>query len=145
VTATSQTARPKKPEPKSTAATKPAAGKSKKKAAVSVKTVVTKPTTPDLVVPTQSSTSQLEANSDLLDSLTLQACVELTRRLLMSISLTEWAGSLRAALKTVILFVVEYGSTPKEHARVIPTLKPGKDPALPSSYQPISLLDTIGK
>ena len=30
-------------------------------------------------------------------------------------------------------------------ARVISILKPGKDPALPSSYRPISLLDTIGK
>jgi hypothetical protein len=28
---------------------------------------------------------------------------------------------------------------------VISILKPGKDPALPSSYRPISLLDTIGK
>jgi hypothetical protein len=28
---------------------------------------------------------------------------------------------------------------------VISILKPGKNPALPSSYQPISLLDTIGK
>jgi hypothetical protein len=32
-----------------------------------------------------------------------------------------------------------------KHARVISVLKPGKDPALLSSYQPISLLDTIGK
>ena len=32
-----------------------------------------------------------------------------------------------------------------KHARVISILKPGKDPALPSSYYPISLLDTIGK
>jgi hypothetical protein len=32
-----------------------------------------------------------------------------------------------------------------KHARVISLLKPGKDPALPSSYRPISLLDTIGK
>jgi hypothetical protein len=31
------------------------------------------------------------------------------------------------------------------HAGVISILKPGKDPALPSSYRPISLLDTIGK
>jgi len=31
------------------------------------------------------------------------------------------------------------------HAQVISIHKPGKDPALPSSYQPISLLDTIGK
>ena len=47
--------RPKfiKTEPKSTAATKPAAGKSKKKGAASVKTAAAKPTTPDLVVPTE--------------------------------------------------------------------------------------------
>jgi hypothetical protein len=32
-----------------------------------------------------------------------------------------------------------------KHARVISVLKPGKDPALPSSYRPIILLDTIGK
>jgi hypothetical protein len=32
-----------------------------------------------------------------------------------------------------------------KHARVISILKPGKDPALPSSYRPISLLETIGK
>jgi len=32
-----------------------------------------------------------------------------------------------------------------KHARVISVLKPGKDPALPSSYRPISLLDMIGK
>jgi hypothetical protein len=30
-------------------------------------------------------------------------------------------------------------------ARVVSILKPGKDPALPSSYRPISLLDTFGK
>jgi len=32
-----------------------------------------------------------------------------------------------------------------KHARLISILKPGKDPALPSFYRPISLLDTIGK
>jgi hypothetical protein len=32
-----------------------------------------------------------------------------------------------------------------KHARVISILKPGKDPAQPTSYRPISLLDTIGK
>jgi len=32
-----------------------------------------------------------------------------------------------------------------KHARVISILRPGKDPAQPSSYRPISLLDTIGK
>ncbi|KDR24442.1 hypothetical protein L798_06509, partial [Zootermopsis nevadensis] len=32
-----------------------------------------------------------------------------------------------------------------KHARVVSILKPGKDPTLPSSYRPISLLDTVGK
>jgi hypothetical protein len=32
-----------------------------------------------------------------------------------------------------------------KHARVIYILKPGKDPTQPSSYRPISLLDTVGK
>jgi hypothetical protein len=32
-----------------------------------------------------------------------------------------------------------------KHARVISILKPGRDSAQPSSYRPISLLDTIGK
>ena len=32
-----------------------------------------------------------------------------------------------------------------KHARVISILKTAKDPALPSSYRPISLLDTIGE
>jgi hypothetical protein len=32
-----------------------------------------------------------------------------------------------------------------KQARVFSILKPEKDPALPSSYRPISLLDTIGK
>jgi hypothetical protein len=31
-----------------------------------------------------------------------------------------------------------------KHARVFSILKPGKDPTLPSSYRPISLLDTTG-
>ena len=87
VTAIRKTAKPKKPEPKkSTAATKPAAEKVKKKAATSVKTAATKPPTLDLVVPTQIPTSPLEEISDLLYHLHLQACVELTRQLFTSIS-----------------------------------------------------------
>ena len=107
------TARPQKPDPKSTAAPKRASGKSKKKAAASLKTAAFTPTTPSLVVPTQSPTSPLEEISDLLDHLPRQACVELTRRLLTSVSLLP-TGAARpcAALKTVILFVAEYGSTP---------------------------------
>jgi hypothetical protein len=75
--------------------------------------VAAKPTTPELVVPTQPSSSPLEDISDLLGRLPLQACVELTRRLLTSLSsLLTGAARPRAVLKTVILFVAEYGSTP---------------------------------
>jgi hypothetical protein len=113
VTATRKTTRPKKPDLKSTAAPKLAARKFKKKAAASVKPAAAKPTTPDLVVPTQSSTYPLEEISHLLDRLPLQACVELTRRFLTSISsLLTGATRPRAVLMTVILFVTEYGSTP---------------------------------
>ena len=72
VTATRKTARCKKPEPK-------------KKAVAIVETAAAKPTTPKLVVPTHSSTNPLEEISDLLDHLPLQACVELTCRLITSI------------------------------------------------------------
>ena len=105
---------PEKPKPKSAAATKPAAGKTKKKAEASVKTVAAKPTIPELVVPNQSFTSPIDNISDLLDYLPIPACVELTRRLLTSISfLHKRAAHPRAVLKTVILFVAEYGSTPQ--------------------------------
>ena len=50
------------------------------KAAVCVQTAATKPTTPDLVVATYS----IEDISDFIDPLPLQACVELTLRLLTS-------------------------------------------------------------
>jgi hypothetical protein len=100
VTATRKTARPKKSEPKTSAASKPAAGKSEKTAAASVKTVAVKPTTPNLVVPNQSSTSRLEEISD-LDHLPLDAFVQLTRRLLTSISsLPTGAARPRAVLNT---------------------------------------------
>jgi len=106
--------RPKKPKPKSAAATNPAAGKTNNKAAARVKTVAAKPTTPELVDPTKkTTTSPIEDMSDLLDHLPIQACVELTRRLLTSISsLTTGADRPRAVLKNVILFVAEYDSTP---------------------------------
>ena len=57
MTATRKKAGPKKPEPKPTAAAQPAAGKSKKEVVASVKTAATKPTTPVLVVPNQSTTT----------------------------------------------------------------------------------------
>jgi hypothetical protein len=66
-----------------------------------------------MVVSTQTSSSPLEEISDLLDHLPLQACVELIRWLVSSISsLPTGAGRPRAVLKTVILFVAEYDSTP---------------------------------
>jgi hypothetical protein len=81
VTTTRKTARPRKLEPKPTAATKPDAGKPKKKALASLKTAAAKPTTSELLFPTKSSTSLLEEMSDILDRLPLQSRVELSRRL----------------------------------------------------------------
>jgi len=80
VTVTRETAGPQKPELKSTAAPKRACGKSKKKAAASVKTAAA---TPSLVVSTQSPTSPLEEISD-LDHLPLHACVEPSELPIMS-------------------------------------------------------------
>jgi hypothetical protein len=111
VAATRKTATPKKPEPKSTAGPKAAAGKPKKKAAASVRTAAAKPTILELVVPTQPSSSPLEDISD-LDHLPLQACVELTRRLLTSISSLPTRAARPRAVLTVILFMAEYCSTP---------------------------------
>jgi hypothetical protein len=111
VTATRKMARHQKSEPKTSAASKPAAVKPKKTAVASVKTAAAKPSTPNLVVPNQSSNSPLEEISDLLDHLPLHACVELTRRVLTSISsLPTGAARPRAVLKTVLK--AEYGSTP---------------------------------
>ena len=109
VTATSKKAGSKKPESKSTAAAQPAAGKSKKKVAAVIKSAANKPATPVLVVPTQSPTNPLEEISYLLDRLPLQDCVEL---LTSFSSLPKGAARPRAVLKTVILFLAEYGIKP---------------------------------
>ena len=85
VTANRKTAGPQKPKPKPKAAPIPAAGKPKTKAAASVETAASKPTTPNMVVPTQISISALVRNYDLLDHHLLDAGVELTHRLLTSI------------------------------------------------------------
>ena len=83
--------------------------KPKKAAPTGAKPVATDPA----VVPPHPTTSPLEGISDLLDQLPLDACVELTRRLLIAIpSLPQGPARPRAVLKTVILFVAEYGSTP---------------------------------
>jgi len=70
-------------------------------------------TTPkELLVPTRPNQSPVEEISDLLDKLPLSACVELTRRLLISIpTLPFGPARTRAVLRIVILFVAEYGST----------------------------------
>jgi hypothetical protein len=75
--------------------------------------VAVKPITNNLVAIPQPPTSPLENISDLLDNPPLQANVELTRPLLTFISSIH-TGVVRtwAVLKTVILFVAEYGSTP---------------------------------
>jgi len=58
--------------------------------------------------------------------------------------LPQRAVSLLVRIFNAILLTHHFPSFWK-HARVTSMLKPGKDPALPSSYRPISLLDTIGK
>jgi len=114
VTATRKTGRPEKPQHKPTIARKEVTGKAPppKKAAASVKTVAVKPTTPTLIVPTQTSTSPLEEIFDLLDQLPLQACVELIRRLLTSIASLPTSAAHSRVVLTILLFVAEYGSTP---------------------------------
>ena len=111
--ATRETSRPQKTEPKSTVAPNKAAGKSKKKPAASAKHATDKTTPPNLVVLTQTSTSSLEDISDLLEHRPHSECVELTRRILASISsIPPGAARMRAVLKTVIHFSTEYGNTP---------------------------------
>ena len=57
--------------------------------------------------------SPIEEIADLLDNLPVNACVELTWRLLTAVpSLPSDAARSRAILKIVILFVAEYGSIP---------------------------------
>jgi hypothetical protein len=58
--------------------------------------------------------------------------------------LPQRAVSLLVLIFNVILFT-HHLLTAWKHAPVISILKPGKDPALSSSYRPISLLDTTGK
>jgi hypothetical protein len=68
------------------------------------------PTEP--IPPPQSVNSPFEEISDLLETLPLGACVELTRWLLTAApTLPSRAARSRAVLKIVVLFVAEYGST----------------------------------
>ena len=110
MTTTRQKGNADKPAPKVTAAPK--------QAPVTKTTRPAKPKQPsqpkpkELVVPTKPIQSPIEEISDLLDTLPLNACVELTRRLLTSVpTLPSGTARPRAVLKIVILFVAEYGST----------------------------------
>jgi hypothetical protein len=58
--------------------------------------------------------------------------------------LPQRAISLLVAIFNAAL-LAQYFPPVWRHARVISVLKPGKHSSLPSSYRPISLLDTIGK
>jgi hypothetical protein len=58
--------------------------------------------------------------------------------------LPQRAVSLFAQIFNALLLTHHFPSMWK-HSRVISIFKPGKDPALPSSYRPITLLFTIGK
>jgi hypothetical protein len=58
--------------------------------------------------------------------------------------LPERTISLPVALFNAV-FLAQYCLPVWKHSRVIFILKPGKDPSLPSSYRPVSLLNTIGK
>jgi hypothetical protein len=58
--------------------------------------------------------------------------------------LPQRAVSLQVQIFNAILLTHHFPSFWK-HVRVTSILKAGKDPALPSSYRPISLLDAIGK
>ena len=109
VTATKIAAKPGEAEPKNTASPKAAGGKHKKSATTSSISVAAT----QVVADPHPTTSPLEVISDLLDNLPLEACMELTRRLLTSISsLLKGETHPRAVLKTVIDFVAEYVSTP---------------------------------
>jgi hypothetical protein len=58
--------------------------------------------------------------------------------------LPKRAVNLLVLIFNAVLCIHHFPSVWK-HTRVISILKPGKDPAQPTSYRPISLLDTIGK
>jgi hypothetical protein len=80
-----------------------------------VKAGKSSPKIPNPITPTPSSQttqSPIEEIYDLLDTLPIDACVELTRRLLTDDSIVlSGAGVSRTVLKIIVFFVAEYGST----------------------------------
>jgi hypothetical protein len=125
VTTTVKKAKPEKAEP-STAAPKKAAVKPQKAAGSAIKPVPTqpavkskkaansgsKPVRAPVTVDNPPSTLPLEDITDLLDSLSREECVRLSRRVVACISsLPTGADRHTAVLKTVILFFAGYGTT----------------------------------
>ena len=100
-------ARSKKPAPKVSAAPKKVLT-----IKASTKQCVTKHAPSKQLVPQPTVNPSLVEISDLLDTLPMNTCVELTRRLLTAVQfLPSGPARSRAVLKIVILFVAEYGST----------------------------------
>jgi hypothetical protein len=76
------------------------------------KQCVAQPTTPKELVPLPTVNPLPSKISHLPDTLPINACIELTRRLLTTVtSLPSGPTSSKAVLKVVLLFVAEYGST----------------------------------
>ena len=109
VTATRETARPKTPEPKFTAALCGLLGSLRRKQPRVSKLWPPHPQHPARLSPPKVPPRQI---SDLLDHLHFYACVELSRLLMSISSLPTGAARPRAVLKTAILLVAENGSTP---------------------------------
>jgi hypothetical protein len=109
VTATTKKAKPGKADPKITAAPKAASVKPKKAASTGAKPVAASPP----LANSHPTTSPLEGISVLIDKLPINACLELTRRVFISIpSLPKGAVRSLVVLIAVILFVAEFCSTP---------------------------------
>jgi hypothetical protein len=108
VTSTSKKARSKKSALKVSAAPETALTKK-----ASTTQCVAKPTSPQQLVPSPAvNPSLLDEISNLLDTLPIDAYVELTRRLLTAVpSLPSGPARLQAVQKIVLLFVAECGST----------------------------------
>jgi hypothetical protein len=109
VTTTSKKGKTAKSAPRVTVGPKQATVTKSNKPAKPGKT--SQPKSKKLLVPTQHNQSPIKI-TDLLDNLPLNACVELTCRLLTSVT-TIPSGQTRsqAVLKIFVLFVGEYGST----------------------------------
>lgn len=110
VTNTRNTGKTTKSAPNVTEAPKQAPLPKTMKTATHVKSSQPKPN--DLVTTPHPNQSPIEEISDPLDNLPLNACVDLTRRILTSVpTITSGPARLLVVLKTVVLFVSAYSIT----------------------------------